>query len=61
MKSYVNQPDLTIAAVTTEEIDGQGRGGWYIKLGDMGFVLGLEKDLYWQSRDSQVRTTTRAS
>ena len=54
MKSYVDQPDLTVAAVTTEELDGKGRGGWYINLGDMGFVLGPDRDLYWQSRDSQV-------
>ena len=46
MRGYVNQPALTKDAVTED--------GWYLKLGDIGFFLGPERDLYWQSRDSQM-------
>ena len=46
MRGYVNQPDMSREAVTSD--------GWYLKLGDMGFFLGSNRDLYWQSRDSQM-------
>ena len=46
MKGYVNQPKLTVEAISKD--------GWYLNLGDMGFYLGPFRDLYWQSRDSQM-------
>jgi acyl-CoA synthetase (AMP-forming)/AMP-acid ligase II len=46
MKGYVNQPQQTKEAISPD--------GWYLKLGDMGFYLGPKRDLYWQSRDTQM-------
>jgi acyl-CoA synthetase (AMP-forming)/AMP-acid ligase II len=46
MKGYVNQPQQTMEAISAD--------GWYLKLGDMGFFLGPKRDLYWQSRDTQM-------
>ena len=46
MKGYVNQPQQTKDAISAD--------GWYLKLGDMGFFLGPNRDLYWQSRDTQM-------
>lgn len=46
MRGYVNQPALTKDAVSED--------GWYLRLGDIGFFLGPQRDLYWQSRDSQM-------
>ena len=46
MRGYVGKADLTDQAVTAD--------GWYLQLGDIGFTLGPNRDLYWQSRDSQM-------
>lgn len=46
MSGYIGSPELSRAAVTVD--------GWYLKLGDIGFFLGASRDLYWQSRDSQM-------
>jgi hypothetical protein len=48
MRTYVNQPEQAKAAITDD--------GWYLNLGDVGFYFGQNgrRDLYWQSRDSQM-------
>ena len=46
MRGYVDRSGLSEQAVTSD--------GWYLQLGDIGFYLGSNQDLYWQSRDSQM-------
>ena len=46
MRGYVGGSNFSEQAVTAD--------GWYLRLGDIGFHLGSNRDLYWQSRDSQM-------
>jgi len=48
MTGYIGQPNVSTAVITED--------GWYLNLGDIGFWLQSSdrKDIYWQSRDSQM-------
>ena len=51
MSAYVNNADATAAAIDA------AAGGWYLKLGDVGFWLAADdggRDHYWLARDSAL-------